>query len=57
MSGYLTLDIVHKMLMVTLYPLSGGSVLATPEAAEDAQGAGLFLVYMQHKKLHHVTVK
>lgn len=40
----LSLDFVHQTAMVSLYPclLSSGSMLATLEAAQDAQGAGLF---------------
>lgn len=39
-------DIIYKRVMVTLYTfyphlIGGGSVLTTPESAEDVQGAGL----------------
>lgn len=50
----LSLGIVYKTVMVVFYSLYGcllseGSVVATLEAAEDAQRAGL--VYMQHKTM------
>lgn len=43
----MSLDIIHKTVMVAIYPLypcllSVGSVLSTLEAAENVQAAGLF---------------